>query len=351
MTQHFTVLTPRYVLQVSDRLLTQRTRAFDARSNKNIVYEASNGIITMAYSGPAYLEGVPTDRWITEKLHGKPLVDFAPGQPFTHKTGRAPQWLDVGSCIEVLRREVRRVYNSSRKPDRDLEVVLAGWQWKPRQEELRVRPVECELEACVDGTEPLVSWAPRYWHLDHTRGYPLLVSSIPSSSHLSGKQHQRSSHLSRQQHEQVDQALRYVGYYPESALELLVAAVRQAASNKPRIVGEDCMCVYMSPGDRGLIHVWHLPSQGDQRVTVSAGGARSSFAPTYSPWILGRDVVRAPSVQSESFKEALTQVTVVVHGPEAEFRREGGSGARLLGFMDSQRRPDDPTRSSIGKAS
>src|SRR5437870_4953387 len=57
-----------YVLQVTDRLITRGAAPFDALSNKNIIYSATNALVTMAYTGHAFIGDVPTDQWIVETL-------------------------------------------------------------------------------------------------------------------------------------------------------------------------------------------------------------------------------------------------------------------------------------------
>ncbi len=68
MTLILTLATPRYILQVSDRLVTRGDSRFDPASNKIVIYHAKNALVAIGYSGLAYLEGVPTDQWIAQKL-------------------------------------------------------------------------------------------------------------------------------------------------------------------------------------------------------------------------------------------------------------------------------------------
>jgi hypothetical protein len=61
LTLILTFANPAYVLQVSDRLVTVPTRgrlrrAHDAAFNKHILFEAKNGIVSIGFSGLAYLK-------------------------------------------------------------------------------------------------------------------------------------------------------------------------------------------------------------------------------------------------------------------------------------------------------
>src|SRR5258708_26583621 len=91
-----------YVLQVTDRLVTQhenvtqRYNPFDPLANKNIVYCSKNSVVAIAYTGIAYIDDIPTDKWIAQQLIGEP-----------HERGRRMgplrQHLDQGRAIDLLR--------------------------------------------------------------------------------------------------------------------------------------------------------------------------------------------------------------------------------------------------------
>lgn len=58
------------VIHGSDRLLTLHPsrEQHDTISNKAVVYEASDGVFCMGYSGIAYLQNMPTDEWLIRKI-------------------------------------------------------------------------------------------------------------------------------------------------------------------------------------------------------------------------------------------------------------------------------------------
>src|SRR5215216_6024666 len=58
----------RYVLQVSDRLLTLTGggQEFDPMSNKSLVYFARDALVVIGYSGLAYIDRTSTDEWIAQ---------------------------------------------------------------------------------------------------------------------------------------------------------------------------------------------------------------------------------------------------------------------------------------------
>jgi len=67
-----------YALQVSDRQLSQEKQpgqyeAWDRASNKSVILLGHDGLISMGYSGPAFISGATTDGWIAEVLAGVDL--------------------------------------------------------------------------------------------------------------------------------------------------------------------------------------------------------------------------------------------------------------------------------------
>ena len=70
-------------VHVSDRLVTERVtsaagtssyRGFDAFSNKTVVLRGRDALVTLGYSGRAYLDDLPTDTWIAQTLLGTSLA-------------------------------------------------------------------------------------------------------------------------------------------------------------------------------------------------------------------------------------------------------------------------------------
>ena len=73
MTLIVTVATPCFVMQAGDRLLTREIaeedyEIYDANSNKNVIYEASDGLLTISYAGIAFINRQPTDEWLAHLL-------------------------------------------------------------------------------------------------------------------------------------------------------------------------------------------------------------------------------------------------------------------------------------------
>jgi hypothetical protein len=150
MTLVISFATPAYLVQVSDRLVTQRfrdrTQVFDTYSNKAVLYGARDAFAAFGYSGPAYIEGLNTDRWIAEMLHGGSA--FPIGETVGIKFGPAPQHVDIGRALELIRSRLEVLFQSrpgTYRSDLPLSVAVGGWKWK--RGETRVWPFVAKIAA------------------------------------------------------------------------------------------------------------------------------------------------------------------------------------------------------------
>jgi len=123
-----------FVLQVSDRLLTRGKEPFDPIANKNVLYVGTNGVISLGYTGVAFLNAIPTDQWIVEKLTGAAIDNL--NRPGT-RIGRLPKWYSIGLAERVLVSSLNTTFAESsmlpiarRLP---FEVQIVGWQWGRRK--------------------------------------------------------------------------------------------------------------------------------------------------------------------------------------------------------------------------
>lgn len=322
MTLIFTLATPRYILQVSDRLVTRDERQFDPASNKTLIYHAKNAVVSIGYSGLAYLEDVPTDQWIAQKLWGEGrFLELEPGRPAAFTYGRAPQWLDIGRSMDLLRHECEQVF-SGLPPHmlRPQHIVLAGWQWRRGV----VRPIVCQLRNSErrSGLRTFeASDLPRYWHWQ--KGNPLYLCWIP-----------HGGLFSRREIRDLADQLRKTWWSPQTSQGLLVDAIHLAA-RKSSVVGRDCMSVFMPPLGSRIVEVsYRSPQQA--RAVVTEGEKRLEFPAAFTPWIVGPRCVVAPSIVTSSWTLGLGPVTVFIQGPDIS--PESGHVAA----WSSQIRPPDP---------
>ncbi len=163
MTLHLTYLAPRFVLQVSDRLVTRGGSPHDPLANKNLLVMLRDAVVTVGYAGLAYLDGVPTDQWLGERLWGEP---FPPGP----EPGRVPMFIaggtgrrpDIGYARRKLQTELEAAFRrlpASRRSE-PLIIVVAGWQWNRKVQ----RPISLVIRNSADPGLFEVDSLPRYWH-------------------------------------------------------------------------------------------------------------------------------------------------------------------------------------------
>jgi len=136
MTLIVTISSPLFVLQVGDRLLTTsergKTQEFDAKSNKNVVFEASNGLATISYAGAAFIQGKPTDEWIAMQLHPWVKEMLADGaDPWSVQLGASESAgrLSIDGVIKRLRERLSDLPDSETRTS-GLTVVISGWRSK-----------------------------------------------------------------------------------------------------------------------------------------------------------------------------------------------------------------------------
>lgn len=135
MTLILTAVTPTCIIQAGDRLLTRRVNGkleeFDEKSNKSVIYEASDGVLSIGYCGLALILGKLTDEWIAEQLNPAAKVSLDGSnlwsQTFTNASFSVA--LTCDGVIGLLRKKISEL-SASHFRDHGLEVVVSGWQIK-----------------------------------------------------------------------------------------------------------------------------------------------------------------------------------------------------------------------------
>lgn len=108
-----------YVIQAADRRLTLDGRPWDDSANKCVVFGCRDAILSITYTGLAYIGELPTDIWIANTLAANNL-----------------QFRDMGFAVDTLRQAATRVFTQDIPPaDRGAEhtFLVAGWHWKRKR--------------------------------------------------------------------------------------------------------------------------------------------------------------------------------------------------------------------------
>jgi hypothetical protein len=214
MTLILTQGSERYVLQVSDRLLTQprRRKPFDPVSNKTTIYLTTDALISIAYSRAAYLDQTPTDQWIAEILKGERHALNAQG---ALELGRHRQWPDIDQTTELIRAALESSVRSLESPPL-VHIVVAGWKWDTAEAHpIVVHILNSEADPSIVDVRPLQLPKP----VKAETGSPLMLSAAPTDNPLSPDEFK-----------QLFEELRRTNPWPGDSLRVLVEAIRLAAS-------------------------------------------------------------------------------------------------------------------------
>jgi hypothetical protein len=250
MTLILTDLHQRFALQVSDRLTsTAPGVGWDRTANKAVVFRGRDGVISVAYSGSAYINGFPTDHWIAEQLVGEQIRvrGFVPG----------PREL---SDIGLAMRRLAEAANDVRRWAVTTDFVAGGFQW-PVGAPHQARPVLWGVSKKNDpgGGKYVPGEAMSRW-----RGGYFAAAPRGALLDLDGLRPDLSAAAARDDHETIEFKL--------------VAAVKRAAALPEAVVGGDCISVLLIPPDPARTRDWPIA-----RIRYYA---ESEHPATFAPWII-----------------------------------------------------------------
>jgi hypothetical protein len=267
MTLVLSVSTPAYALHVSDRLVSKAGRPHDPFANKTVVVRATDGLLAFGYTGPAFIEGVPTDSWIAEIVSGA----ISAGEPAAVRYGSFPV-RDVGRTLLRLCERFRAERLFQRLGG---QIVATGWQWDGRRERAHVRNVLWVL----DDASGKLRWrqlVPRHG-LERTSSFRMVATGNWA---LSSERWQAT----------LDEVGR-AGHDWNRVERRLIDAIRGSSRLEPGTIGPHCMSVLLRP--------WRVVT-AELRFTPDAPHEAEAFGQTvetaYSPWMVAPDAIHAPSV-------------------------------------------------------
>lgn len=279
MTQILTRASRRYVMQVSDRLVTRDGSPFDPLANKSLVLATINGVVVLSYTGRAFLDGVPTDQWIAEVLRGERFERSRKPPACTFGSSLAQP--DLGRSLARIKQAVTDVRLTDAVPLQHIgkwygelfEISYAGWQWNRK---CRSRPIMGTITKPRGTLNASLEYEPR----SELASGKLAFSVVPSG------------HATREEFAALDKTL--FGLLPEATESALVLKIRQIAK-VTTTVGSDCLSILIPRPIVGPIYVNYLPLCTSHAVVVGkTTEARIQVA--YSPWMLCAGVCYAPSV-------------------------------------------------------
>lgn len=311
------------VIQVTDRLVSRialgDSKPYDPQSNKNLLYLAPDGCLTIAYTGLSFIGTVPTDQWLAEQLAGYEFGKTPRGTPpMLAMRFPPPQWLAIGQSVRLLTERLDEASGGryktalSRVP---VTLIVAGWLWYRRK---RSRPFACYIYRGESG---------RYTHkwVERHLGRRYLLNTCPGA------------HLSASERRVLTRSLG--GLSPTEVERTLVERIQEVARRAPG-VGADCISITLSPPQfRQAIVRYTARSPVPQSVEV--GGRQVEALLAYKPWILAPGVIQAPSLFGGPGHtlEQFGPYQLRIEAPPAPI---GANPAGLVYFEQSQARRPAP---------
>lgn len=267
------------IVQAADRLISRDGKAEDPLVNKTVIYCARDALVTMSYTGLAFLDGIRTDDWIARKLRGED--EWVPGDPFAGpglRFTKAPQWLDIGQAVKRLRSQLDLVFGGPEKPRIGYTVAIgiAGWQWNSSSG--KARPIAWGVDKPIGAAvATATSFLPHHWHESMFK-----VMALPKWS----------GHLDDDDRQALFDELRPSLGDPIACEQILTRGVRMMSSRHPELIGPHTLTVSIpAPQGAANAHVCFRPYGG-------GGVPPGPHGPlAYMPWmVLGEDLVVCPSV-------------------------------------------------------
>jgi hypothetical protein len=271
MTLVCSVVSRQFVLQVSDRLVTQGEKPFDPLANKSLICLFPNAVAAISYSGDAYLRGTPTDHWIAERLIGQ-TIDPNAG---SRQLGPVLLHRDVWHALGDLGRALDVVAPSC--PITPPELAVVGWQRHRKGGWSFAGRLRYSTDAgCYAWQQTRYRW---YWNRNHTGAYLHPFFSIPAG------------YLPPEETPQILRTLD--GMTADEAEATLVRIIRRVAANSKR-VGTDCVSILLREPRHLSIRARYLPATPTMREWKEETHTQV-VSTAFRPWLLQPGWFDAPS--------------------------------------------------------
>lgn len=281
MTQILTAACPNFIAQLSDRLVVakrgNRITQHDHAANKTVVFRASDAIVTIGYTGIAYVGQIPTDRWIAEVLCQESFG--APDERFGMRMGGGRRPVDIGQGIILLERAIEAL-PASPVDEHGLELVVAGWQaWRED-----CRPILVELSRYGGRTK--LKRAPRHWSKDSN--FRIGVIGVPPKE---GAIKERLSKFKlTKEVKQVAGPL-----LPGHVENVFLNTLRETSEFSDTVGANALSVVLMRPG-QGIMGCRFYPIQ-PHYVKVRKGESEIDIEVAMTPWVIGPGIIKSPSME------------------------------------------------------
>jgi len=271
------------IIQAGDRLVTLEDshglKIFEEVSNKALVFEAADAIITVTYAGRALFGGKFTDHWLAELLTGEEISMSLPrgiriGPEFRRMKlsdvfFRVWQALSVPNHWLVRRGQWYRTY---------FELSLLGWKWNHRY------------------FQPFVL---RFKKPSGTRRFDYQFETIsPSRMNRYFWASFPDMNLTRAELIEIKSDIQNHSDYWGNIEDAFARAIQRVSLKEPRVGSHSITVSIPNPGFSRLITVkYHKPDNENLIYHLDGPGGESLNVMT-TPWIIGGGVITPPQVLS-----------------------------------------------------
>jgi hypothetical protein len=311
------VVTDKYAVHVSDRLLTQRVTAssgvryepWDPAANKSIIVLGSDGLFALGYSGPGHISGTPTDHWIAEVIAGEDLGANQPDFGFQIQNGTstdrvlAQRFPELARCLAEA---TRAGHLAATDP---VSIGFVGLRWESLDK--LVWPAYGTIGS--DGHQYLYGMSPERWGYEQGR---FCSGATGNSQDFAQKLlMERFSGADLSSHEDTAAAM----------IEIL-----RALPDEDPTVGRDCLVTTIQAVPPH-VRIKYEPFGVTQMLIKSASGKSTTVEAAVSPWIITPDRLFSPL--------AMNGPGMSFSSSGFEFRIEGVESTDDLTMVSSQPRP------------
>ena len=313
MTVVLSLTSNRYILHVSDRLLTDshNRKPLDPLANKTIILFARDAVAVVGYTGIAYVDHRPTDEWLAEQLIGGAIAQ-PPGRGASSRFGPVVDYhRDLGESVEALRAAAEA--NKSHFRGLGVRIQIGGIQWNSSG---RGRPVGwCigESKGAYVAVHDTRRLEPGHFHIakvgsdDFTNDDLLALTKV------------------------VERTLSD----PLATEQAMVDAVRTVSARQGLpAIGPDCMSVLIPWPPPPRVEVRYRPLVEGRAMLVKEGQEPIAIPAAFSPLVVTPNFVAYPSIVTGSGLEfGVGDFAVSVEAPDIP------PGLGMTHGMSSQKRP------------
>ena len=287
MTLILSAVTSIYTLQVSDRLVTKGGQEHDELANKSLFFAGKDCVVSMAYTGLAYLDGKRTDDFIAECMQPICSRDNDGAIYQGQYNPKISKCYNLGNAIKIIKDSLESL------KDRNFirynfELTICGWlgYWKKRK---KPRPCLIKLSKRRNSNEIIINhYVPRYWCYkpsgvffnDSPKGYISLNDFVNIKDRLD-----RIPWGNDDVHIDITK-------------KILISLIQKAASETP-LVGPDCMIILLPhPAlvENGMDAVISFNPLETRFSKVGDGVDKDKDYPViYTPWSIGSNSFYSPS--------------------------------------------------------